>query len=491
MRNLLLPLLSCACCVLTAAERPNIILFVVDDMGVMDSSQPMLVDENGVLERHPLNEFYRTPFLEKLAQQGVIFSQFYANSVCSPSRTSLLNGQNSARHHVTQWIDPFKKNAGPKGWKWEGFGAEDVMLPRILQKAGYKTIFCGKGHMGPDGSLGADPKNLGFDVNIAGCAIGRPASYYAEKSYGKGGKRAVPGLDKYHGTKIFLTEALTLEVNAAIDAVVTQKKPFFVQMSHYAVHDPFDSDPRFAANYQDSGKSRQLQAFATLIEGMDKSLGDMIEHLEKIGEAENTLIIFLGDNGSDAPTGNKYAVASSAPLRGKKGTHFEGGMRAPLVMAWAKPDPASEMQRAFPIKQGVVAEDFVTIEDIFPTALDAAEVEQPEGHVTDGYSLKPYLAYHSGKRPQQFLMHFPHPHNSSHYTVWRDGGWKLVYFYKKPKGKNIELYNLKQDPAEQTNLAQKQPRKVKTMLEKMRSALKKAGAQYPAGKGGVLLKPTI
>ena len=273
-------------------QRPNVILFLVDDMGLMDTSVPMLADQDGKPKRYPLNDWYRTPNMERLAKQGVRFSQFYAQSVCSPTRASIMTGQNSARHRVTQFISPEKKNGGPKGWKWEGLTQKDVTLPLLLRKQGYHTIFAGKAHFAPIGFAGEDPKNLGFDINIAGCSFGQPGSYYGEDGYGnlnpKRKKRAVPGLEKYHKTDVFLSEAITLEAKDAIDQSLEKKKPFFLYMSHYAVHSPFNSDPRFAANYKDSGKPKNAQAYATLIEGIDKSLGVLMDHVASNGEAEIT-----------------------------------------------------------------------------------------------------------------------------------------------------------------------------------------------------------
>ena len=265
--------------------------------------------------------------------------------VCvSPSRSSLLNGQYSARHKTTQWINPQKKNAGPKNWNWEGITPKDVTLQNLLQKEGYTTIHVGKAHLGPFKHVGENPEKVGFNINIAGCAIGRPTTYFGEKNYGEGTIRGVPGLKKYHGTDTFLTEALTLEAKDAMSKLAKQEKPFFMHMSHYAVHAPFDVDKRFAANYADE-KNARYKGFKTLVEGMDKSLGDLVKHLEQIGEAENTLIVFLGDNGSDAPVGGKHAIAASAPYRGMKATHYEGGMLAPLIFSWAKPNPDNVFQK--------------------------------------------------------------------------------------------------------------------------------------------------
>ena len=194
------------------AAPPNIVVFLVDDMGVMDTSVPFLTDEAGEPKRYPLNDFYRTPNMERLADRGIRFNHFYAMSVCSPTRVSIMTGQNAARHRTTNWINPDQNNRGPFGppeWDWRGLDRSDVTLPRLLQAAGYRTIHVGKGHFGPRTSEGAEPKNLGFDVNVAGCSIGAPASYYGMKNYGNGPKKAshaVPHLQRYHGTETFLTE---------------------------------------------------------------------------------------------------------------------------------------------------------------------------------------------------------------------------------------------------------------------------------------------
>ena len=462
-----------------AAEQPNILIFLVDDMGVMDTSVPFVVDAQGKPQVHPLNQYYNTPSMEALAKTGVRFSHFYANSVCSPSRASLLSGQYSARHKVTQWINPTGKNSGPKGWNWEGAKAKDITLQSTLRKAGYTTIHVGKAHLGPFKHVGADPLKVGFDINIAGTAIGRPHSYYGEKDYGKGNIRAIPHLDKYHGTDTFLTEALTLEAKATLTKLAKQDKPFFMHMSHYAVHAPFNLDPRFAAKYKTSGKGKSAQAFATLVEGMDKSLGDLIMHLEDIGEAENTLVVFLGDNGSDAPLGSKTTIASSAPYRGKKGTCLEGGMRAPLIIGWAKPSADSAIQKQFPVTQGIVSKKFVHICDLMPTILKVTGTNTPKSHVQDGQELTEFMAKHTGEHKQEFLMHFPHGHNSSNYTVLRKGDWKLVKHYgdKKQQGM-IELFNVVKDISEENELSAKMPKKVEELDKVMQSRLDDCQAQY-------------
>lgn len=446
MKNPLLSLiLACLPCVSEAApEQPNIIIILVDDMGVMDTSLPFLTDASGKPQRHPLNDFYRTPNMERLAGRGIRFNNFCAMSVCSPSRVSLLTGQNPARHRTTNWINPETNNAGPQGppqWNWQGLKKGDVTLPALMRAKGYRTIHIGKGHLGPHNSEGADPQNLGFDVNVGGSSNGHPGSYYGTQNFAarkKAGAPGVPHLEKYHDKDIFLTEALTLEAKAQVEEAVKAGKPFFLNFAHYAVHSPFDSDPRFAANYKASGKDPKAQAFATLIEGMDKSLGDLLDHLEKLGAASNTLIFFLGDNGSDAPLGDPHQVASAAPLRGMKATHYEGGTRVPFIAAWATPDPTNPLQKQLPIAAGAVQVQQAAIMDLFPTILQLTGIKPPDTHVVDGSVLDTLLA---GKpdsgREEQFLMHFPHAHRSEYWTSWRDGGWKVVYHYFLPRSRGI------------------------------------------------------
>ena len=489
------------------ADRPNVVVFLVDDMGVMDTSVPFLTDDAGKPKRYPLNDWYRTPGMQRLADQGIRFNNFCAQSVCSPTRTSIMTGQNATRHGTTTWINPSNNNRGKNGppdWNWTGVRKTDATLPRVLAENGYKTIHIGKAHFGPLGSEGTDPLNIGFDVNVAGASWGRPKSYYGKDHYGnhpkyKTGKTGmthnVPHLEKYYDTDTFLTEALTLEANAQLEKAVAEKKPFFLHMAHYAVHAPFNSDPHFAANYADSSKSKYAQAYATLIEGMDKSLGDILDHLEKLGVAEDTLVIFLGDNGSDAPPGGKHDHASSAPLRGKKGTHYEGGMRVPFIAAWAKPNPENKWQKKLPIPQGVIQPQLGTVMDLYPTILALAGVENPDSHPVDGFNMATQLAgKNDPSRPEVFLMHFPHgPHNSSYFTSYRSKDWKVVYDYN-PGGKgtpNHQLFNLKADPFENENLASQNPEKLSQMIAAMAKQLQAEGALYPVDADGKELKPVL
>ena len=237
------------------------------------------------VERTALNEDYRTPNMEKLAERGVLFTNAYACSICSPSRVSLMTGQNAARHGVTCWT--LRKNKSPERvgkshlrpaqWPLNGLqpvgsrverSFSAVTLPQRLREAGYRTIHAGKAHFGAKDTPGADPKNLGFEVNIAGSYMGGPGSYHGDKNFSakwRGGDEIwdVPGLEKYHGQKINLTEAITREAIAEVEKSVKEKKPFYLYMSHYAVHAPFEPDRRFPAELRER-KVEQTQKKPTL-----------------------------------------------------------------------------------------------------------------------------------------------------------------------------------------------------------------------------------
>lgn len=470
---------ACAAESAAAPARPNILFFLVDDMGVLDTSEPFLYDADGRPIATELNRRYRTPNMERLAAQGIKFTQAYAYSVCSPARVSLMTGMNPARHRVTTWTHPdTPQHTGNNevahlkspAWRMAGLDASDVPLPRLLAGAGYRAIHAGKAHFGPNDSFGGDPRHLGFAVNIAGHGAGAPGSYHGEHDFsaawrGGGSMWDVPDLAQYHGRDIFLTEALTREMGAAIEQAVRDGTPFFAYMSHYAVHAPFEVDARFAANYPDLDGS--ALAFATMVEGMDKSLGDLLDRLQALGVAEETLVIFFSDNGSDGPP--------NQPLRGRKGTRYEGGVRVPLLVAWARPDPAHPLQQALPIRPGSREDDVVVCEDLFATVAAVAGVTAPQP--IDGRDLRPYLVGTPGiHRPPQHLVHFPHGHNHDHFTTLREGPWKIIYHYGPQEW---ELYNLDEDPWEQQNRVRSNPEKAREFARLLIKRLQAMYAQLP------------
>lgn len=477
------------------ADRPNILFFLVDDMGVTDTSLRFLQDATGKPITAPLNERYRTPNMERLAAQGRTFTNARAYSVCTPTRVSLMTGQEAPRLHITTWTHPqhvidtgkLDKNGltGPK-WRMEGLDLSLPTLPRLLAKSGYATIHCGKAHFGPTDTPAGDPKNLGFEVNIAGCGIGGPGSYWGAKNFsaawrGGGHDWDIPGLEKYHGKDVFLTEALTRELSSTLEATVREKKPFFAYMAHYAVHGPFEADARFTAHYPEL-KGKDL-AFATLVEGMDKSLGDLLETLDQLGVAENTLVIFYSDNGSDGPL--------NLPLLGKKGTRFDGGSRVPMIAAWAKSNPAHPLQQALPIIPGSRADNLVTPADFLPTLAAITRTPLPDHPTIDGRDLSPALRGNPDTEPSKgFLVHFPHGrHNDELFSTWIEGNHKLIYQYES---RDWQLFDIRKDISEQHDLKNNDPKLALDLARHMLAHMRKVDAQFPIDrKSGSPVTPDL
>ena len=474
-------------------DRPNIIFFLVDDMGWQDTSVPFWT------ERTKYNDIYETPNMERLAAQGMLFTQAYASSVSSPSRCSMLTGANAARHRVTNWT--LQKDTPPDmqsdvlslpDWNYNGIaqvpGTNNTFLAKsfvqYLRDGGYHTIHCGKAHWGAIDTPGENPCHFGFETNISGHAAGGLASYLGETRYGhdKDGNpvslMAVPGLEKYWDTDTFVTEALTREALMALDKAREYNQPFYLYMSHYAIHIPIDRDARYFEKYKAKGLSDKEAAYAGLIEGMDKSLGDLMDWLEENGEADNTIIIFMGDNGGYA-TGSGWRdeplYTQNSPLKCGKGSAYEGGIREPLIVYWPGVTDG-----------GTRCDSYVAAEDLFPTILAMAGI-RPAGapQKIDGKSFVPLL---KGKgdpsRGRSLYWNYPNlwgetgPGIGASCTV-RKGDWKLIYFYETGQK---ELYNIAEDIGEDRNLAAEHPDIVKKLSSDLGRYLRRAGAQRPSFK---------
>jgi arylsulfatase A-like enzyme len=230
---------------------------------------------------------------------------------------------------------------------------------------------------------------------------------------------------------------------------------------------------------------------------MDKSLGDVLDQLDKLGVADNTLVFFLGDNGSDAPLGDPHAVACAAPLRGKKGSHYEGGVRVPFIAAWAKADADNTYQKRLPIPAGAIQSQQAAVYDMFPTILALTDKAAPKNHIVDGSRLDALLTgKRDANRDETFLMHYPHsPHRSDYFTTYRDGEWKVIYHYlpsKASENSHYQLFHLAKDPFEQENLAPTEPAVLKRMMQGLIARMEKQNALYPVDKNGTTrLKPKL
>lgn len=471
-------------------NSPNIILFLVDDMGWQDTSVPFHS------ERTPFNELYHTPNMERLAAQGMKFTQAYSHSVCSPTRVSLLSGMNAARHRVTNWT--LRRNATndskhptlelPK-WNVNGMQPTDSIeyavhvtsLPQILKDNGYFTIHSGKAHFGAIGTPGEDPSNLGFDVNIAGHAAGGPGSYQGSKNFSAVWRNGspvwdVPGLEKYHGQDINLTEALTQEAILALDSATNLGKPFFLYMSHYAVHAPIEADSRFIQKYIDKGMNETEAKYASMLESMDHSLGDLMDYVVDNELSDHTIILFTSDNGGlSAVARGGEPHTHNKPLSSGKGSAHEGGIREPMIVSW----PGIT-------EKGTSTDEYLIIEDFYPTILELANIYdyQTVQHI-DGQSFTSILKGEKSSLSQRSLFwHFPNnwgptgPGIGATSTI-RNGDWKLIYYHAD---QSFELFNIPNDIGESTNLVDKEIEVKNRLAKELGEYLRSVDAQMPSEK---------
>lgn len=474
-------------------QRPNIILFLVDDMGWQDTSLPFWHS------RTPYNDMYETPNMERLAQQGMMFTQAYACNISSASRCSLITGANNARHRVTNWTMERDKSTDMPSqtlilpdWNYNGVsqteGINNTYVGKsfvdILRQNGYHTIHCGKAHWGALDTPAESPMHWGFEVNIAGHAAGGLATYLSERNYGHtdDGKpyalNAVPGLQQYWKTGTFVTEALTQEALKALDKAKKYNQPFYLYMSHYAVHIPIDKDVRYYDKYLQKGLSPKDAAYASLVEGMDKSLGDIMDWVERNGETDNTIILFMSDNGGlasqpDWRDGEIYT--QNAPLYSGKGSLYEGGVREPMIVRWPNT-----------VRAGSQCDKYVMIEDFYPTILEMAGIQHYDRpKPIDGISFVPMLKETGNtSKDRALIWNFP--------NIWGNEGpginlncairfndWKLVYYYETGEK---ELFHLPSDIGEKTNLASQHPAMVKKLSKLLGSRLRSMDAQRPTFK---------
>ncbi|MDG5798901.1 sulfatase [Marinilabiliaceae bacterium ANBcel2] len=477
---------------------PNIVMFLVDDLGWQDTSVPFWY------KKTHFNKLYETPAMERLAQEGVKFTNAYAASVCSPTRVSILTGKNPARHRVTNWTlfenestDRSVENIDLPQWNVNSlqpvgsdidFSVEANTLPQLLREEGYFTIHTGKAHMGAIGTPGEDPCSLGFDINIAGHGGGGLWSYYGMQFFGNAEKgehtlpMGIPGMEHYHGKDIFLTEALTRDALDAVDFAVDKEKPFFLHMSHYAVHDPIQPDSRFIDKYTQKGICDIEAAYATMIEGVDKSLDDILNHLDKLEVSENTIIIFYSDNGGLSAYGRGGEPhIHNLPLRSGKGSIYEGGIRVPMIVKW--PGVTSG---------GGISSQFVNAEDFYPSILEMAGVSfNNVVQEIDGESFVTSLNGCNSSSNRSLVWHYPNRWGAQGpgigtYSAIRKGDWKLIYWYCTGE---FELYNLKTDIGEQIDYSVAKAKKAKELSIKLSEFLRDVNAQRPFIKGTDTLVP--
>ncbi len=464
--------LSTAC----AEDRPpNVILILVDDLGWMDLSCQG-------------SDFYRTPNIDRLAREGMRFTDAYAAcAVCSPTRAAVQTGRYPHRIGITDWIrSRFQRGnlRTPEKNPTEYVGAknrsllcppnpfwmehEEVTIAEALGTAkSYPSAYIGKWHLGdPDWF----PEAQGFTENRGGCDYGQPPSYFDPFNQPKAKHETLRnGIFQLPGRKPgeYLTHR---EADEAVELIRQWKDvPFFIQVSHYAVHTPIQAIEEVRLKYSTPGSTQSDAKYAAMVESVDDAAGKILGVLDELNLAEDTLIFFTSDNGgldrNGSPTNND-------PLRSGKGYAYEGGIRVPLLVSWPKTIPA-----------GMVSSEPVSSIDFFPTILDAAEVASPSPRVIDGLSLLPHLksggAQSLGR--DSLIWHFPHyRHDPGPYSIIRNGDWKLIKFWEGVH----ELYDLQSDLGETTNLAESMPGKVEELESELLSKLTEQEAKLPIANPG-------
>ena len=467
MRNCILFLLFLSCLAPAYAKKPNVVFILADDLGWRDLSNEG-------------STYYESPHIDRIAKEGMKFTRGYATcQVCSPSRASILTGKYPTNHGITTWI------GDRAGEAWRGtrrndshlppeydrnLRASEITLAEVMNKAGYKTFFAGKWHLGSKGSW---PTDHGFEINKGGWDVGSPRGGFFSPWQNPNLESGPAG------------ESLTLRLGReTADFIEAHKdKPFLAYLSFYTVHGPIQTTPELWKKYQGKATAaglakerflfdrrlsvRQVQdcpIYAGMIESMDEAVGMVLKKLDQLGLADNTIVCFTSDNGG-VSSGDAYST-SNLPLRGGKGRQWEGGIREPFYLkapGVTKPGSTSTV----PVN-GI---------DWYPTLIELAGLKLPKKQQVDGISLVPLL---KGKtipgRP--LYWHYPHYGNQGGEpsSIITEDNWKLIHYHEDARD---ELYHLGKDEVEQKDLAASEPKRTKVMRAKLNIWLKATKAKFP------------
>jgi arylsulfatase A-like enzyme len=451
-------------------KPPNIVFILADDLGWCDLSSTG-------------STFYESPNIDRIAREGMAFSQGYATcQVCSPSRASILTGKYTPRHGVTDWI------GAESGAKWRRRGRCNKLLPpeyshrlragettfaEALRSHGYRTFFAGKWHLG---SEGAYPEDFGFEINKGGWDVGSPrGGYFAPWENPK----LPPGPDG---------ESLPVRLATETVQFIEQhrEQPFLAFLSFYSVHSPIQTSRDRWEKYRakaTAGKApdrrfvvdrnlpvRQVQdcpVYAGMIEAMDDAVGMVLQAIDRLGLAKDTVVCFTSDNGG-VSSGDCYA-SSMLPLRGGKGRQWEGGIREPLFFRY----PAM-------VSAGASCDVPVSGIDFYPTLLELAGVPTPRNQKIDGCSMVSLLQGGNDSEMEQrdLFWHYPHYGNQGGdpSSIIRSGPWKLIHYYEDG---HDELYHLERDPGEQADVLAENARKATELRRRLDAWLAETGAAFP------------
>ncbi len=438
-------------------RKPNFVFVLIDDLGWTDLS----CYGSG---------FYETPAIDALARQGMRFTDAYAACpVCSPTRASIMTGKYPARLGITQWIGA---DDYPVEYRKE-LPLEEVTMAEALKTAGYATSFIGKWHLGGKGYY---PEKQGFDINIGGYYRGQPPRYFSPYD--------IPTMtDGPEGE--YLTDRHTDDALNFIEQ--NKESPFLLYLAHYAVHTPIQAKDGIIKKYESKIKGRPPSSgpeyiglpdgfmtkrhqddpvYAAMIESVDQSLGRICERLTELGLADNTIIVFTSDNGG-LSTVRRKAPTANLPLRAGKGWLYEGGIRVPLIIKW----PGKT-------KPGSVCCEPVTSTDFYPTVLEMAGLPRMADQHKDGISIAPLLKGAAKPSRRAIYWHYPHYHGSGSRPsgAVRSGDYKLIQWYETD---SVELYNLREDIGEKSDLSRKMPEKAEKLVKMLALWRKSVNATVP------------
>ncbi len=441
-------------------SQPNIVFILIDDMGWAD------IESFG-------SSFYETPNIDRLAREGMKFTDAYASCpVSSPTRASIMSGKYPARVGVTQYIGGNGKGRLLGAPYIDHLPQSETSVASALGEGGYQTWHVGKWHLGGDEYY---PDKHGFDVNIGGCYAGCPRTYFSPWN--------LPTIENGPEGQ-YLDDKLGDEA-ARLIRQRDPDRPFFLNMNFYLVHVPLQAPQPLIDKYQAKAKAlgldglqaveegefhpvehkrdkrvvrRLIQShpvYAAMVEILDNNVGKILDALEEQGLADDTLVIFTSDNGGLSTS--EGSPTCNAPLHEGKGWMYEGGTREPTLMRWPKV-----------IRPGSQCEVPITSPDFYPTFLDVAGLDlRPEQHV-DGVSIAPLLHGDNQLDRDAIFWHYPHYSNQGGTPGCsvRMGDWKLIEFFEDGK---LELYNLRDDISEQNDLAATDPQRVSQMHDRLKA----------------------
>lgn len=456
-------------------DRPNVLFILADDLGYMD------------IGAYAPDSFYETPNVDSLAAAGMLFTDGYvANPVCSPTRASIMTGRHPSRDNHTDWFCGDRTERFRHAEYDCSMAVEQLTLAEAFQAGGYDTYFAGKWHLGPEPRHW--PENQGFDVNKGGWRAGSPSAHGAGGYFSPyDNPRLADGPDGE-----YLPFRLAEETEAFIEA--ERENPFFAFLSFYEVHNPRQAPDSLIEKYRqkrerlgldevdefegieqvwpDAGerRARVVQGhpvYAAMVEAMDTAVGRVLAALEENGVSDNTVIIFVSDNGGLSTSEGHNT--SNRPLRGGKGWLYEGGIRVPQIVLWPGHTQAGDTA-AVP----------TTTMDFYPTLLDIANLPtHPEQHV-DGTSLVPVLQGDSSLEREALFWHYPHYSNQGGFPggAIRMGEWKLIEDYEEG---HVRLFDLAADRGERNNVAGRYPDRVERMQGRLHDWYQEVDARFLRG----------